>query len=176
MTLHKTMKTAKWILLVLVLLAGGYGLVILYGPAGYLLLFLFAIVLFFGLDRLNRWRSNRLARSKTAGETVVASGLVRESSFDQAAAVVVRGARGHYRILVADSRGSQTVQSVAPILTHHSNAFDRKSYVEFRTDQGLIHFAPANSFLVFGQPDYAQKVLNSMLADGLRPAADTYGA
>ena len=61
-------------------------------------------------------------------------------------------------------RGYEVSQSVTPELKGHENPYDLKKYIEMITIQGPMHFAPANSALVAGQPTYAQEILDGMLA------------
>ncbi len=162
------MKNATaWILITLVLIAAFTGLVLLYGAYGFIAGCVLAVIFIFGLDRLHRWRSNRLFRSITPSETLVASGLVSESTYDETPAILVRGDENRYRVHVADSRGSQMVRSVASELTRHTNVYDMKKYIAMYTDQGVVHFAPRKGLIVATQPDYAQEVLTGMLANSV---------
>jgi len=169
-----------WILLLTLALIGLYRMTRLFGMVDGLVLWIGLIlligILFFGIDRYHRWRSNRLVQSILPGETVVASGLVSENISDETPAILVRGFGNLYRVHIADSRGSQTVLSVSRELTRHVNAKDLKEYMELSTDQGEVHFAPRKEFLVFGQSEYAQEVLNELLANGVAPKGLPRGA
>jgi hypothetical protein len=170
------MKPVGWVILTLVLIAGLTALIMVYGAAGVLVAVVAAVGFFFGLDRLYRWRSRRLARSMSPGETLVANGRVSDAILQETAAVLVNAAGNGYRLLVADARGAVPVQSVTPALTSHQNEYDRKSYIEFHTTEGPVHFAPRKGFLVAGQNEYAQEILDGILAGVSLPTYSQDGA
>ncbi len=160
-------KPAVWIVLVLVLVGATMGLVYLLGKFGILAGFALCLVLFFGVHRWYRGKARQLRESLTIGESLVARGVVSESAYDEAAAILVSMGQDGYRIHVADARGSERVRTVCPDLTSGKSSYDAKKYIEMHTQQGVVHFAPLKGFLVFDQPDYAGQVLMGMLANGV---------
>ena len=160
---------AFWILVPLVLIAIFTGLILIYKVYGFIAGICLFVLFLFGLNRYHKWKASHLLQSILPGETLVSNGLVSESTYDEVAAILVRGSGNHYRLLVADKRGAVNVQSVTLELKGHENPYDLKRYIEVNTIQGPMHFAPRNSFLVAEQPAYAQQILDAMLAE-LTPA------
>lgn len=159
---------ATWIVITLVLIAAFVGLVLWLGTYGYIIGGVLFVLFLFGLDRFYRRKAQDLTKSITIGESLVARGFVSESTYDQAAAILVHQGADRYRIHATDSRGSQAVRSVgAELKSHRTNPYDVKKYIEICTDQGPVHFAPVQGATVFGQPAYAQQVLAGLLANGV---------
>ncbi len=159
-------KPTVWIVSILVLIVAIMGLAIVFGANGLLAGIALCLIFAFGLDRWYRGKARQLRETLTIGESLVARGVVSESTYDQAAAILVSMGQDGYRIHVADARGSQRVRTVGAVLTS-SSAGDEKMYIEVHTDQGVIHFAPLKGFLIFDQPDYAGQVLMGMLRNGM---------
>lgn len=156
---------AFWILVPLVLIAIFTGLVLAYKVVGFVVGIGLFVLFLFGLNRYHKWKASRLLQSILPGESLVSNGLVSESTYDEVAAILVRGPGNYYRLLVADKRGAVNVQSITPELKGHENPYDLKRYIEVNTIQGPMHFAPTNSTLVAGQPAFAQQVLDAMLTE-----------
>jgi len=152
-----------WILVTLILIAIFTGLVMAYKVYGFIVGVSLGLLFLFGLNRYHRWRASLLLQSILPGETLISNGLVSESTYDEVAAILVRGAGSKYRLLVADKRGAVNVQSVTSELKGHENPYDLKRYIEVNTIQGPMHFASTNRALVAGQPAYAQQILNAIL-------------
>ncbi len=167
-------KAAQLIMLALGWLSTTWGMIQSFGEVNGLIigfaLVVLPVALVFGLFISWKWRSNRLVRSMLPGETLVASGHVGERTLDDTPAILVRGTGSRYRLLVADSRGAVSVQSVTPRLKGHPKRDDPKRYIQVNTIQGLMHFAPRNSFRIAGQKAYAQRILKAMRPGGLRRA------
>jgi len=159
-------KTA-WILITLVLVAAITGLILIDQVYGCIAAIFLVAAFLIGLTLFYKQRANRLMRSILPGEILVSKGMVSESTYDQASAILVHGPGENYRLLISDSRGAVTVQSVSPELKGHENPYDLKRYIEINTIQGPMHFAPANSSLVAGQAAYAQQILDGMLDGAL---------
>jgi hypothetical protein len=159
--------STAWIAITFALIAAFTTLVLLYGWYGFIAGCVLGVLFFVGLDRVYRRRANRLIRSMLPGETLVTSGIVSESTYDETPAILVCSSESHYRVHVADSRGSQRVLSVKTELARHTNSYDRKLYLTLSTDHGLVHFAPRNRLNVSEQPDYAEGVLAEMLKTGI---------
>ena len=155
---------AFYVLVTLVLVAIFTGLVLAYKAYGFIAGVALIVLFLFGLNRYHKWRAKSLLQSILPGETLVSNGLVSESTYDEVAAILVRGSGNNYRLLVADKRGAVNVQSITPELKGHENPYDLKRYIEVNTIQGPMHFAPTNSALVAGQPAYAQQILDAMLS------------
>lgn len=163
------MKSATgWILITLILIAVITGLSLVWKGYGFLLGAVLAVFFFVGLNRFYKWKSKRLLQSLLPGESLAAEGLVSESTYDETPAILLVGNTGQYRIHIADSRGSQEVQSVQPALSRHSNVYDQKQYLVLQTDKGVVHFAPRKSLVAAQQPAHAQEVLEAMLVQGVR--------
>jgi len=157
-------KQTAWVLITLVLVAVITGLILVDQVYGCIAgIFLIAAFLT-GLTLFYKQREKRLMGSILPGEVLVSKGMVSESTYDQASAILVRGSGEQFRLLVADSRGAVLVQSVATELKGHENPYDLKRYIEINTIQGTMHFAPANGPLVAGQAAYARQILDGMLA------------
>ena len=148
-----------------------------FGTAGLLSGIAVIAAFILGIFLFNQTRFRRLMRSIAPGETVVATGLVSGSLIQATPAILLRSHPAHYRLLVADPRGSQTVQSVAPVLTSHPALLDPSGYVALRTLLGAIHFAPRRGLMTMPeQRQYANGVLASMLEAGLPTSATGNGA
>jgi hypothetical protein len=159
--------TAVWKMIALALIGTIACVILVYGHNGIIIGLVMVVLFFLGLDGGYRWRSNNLARSMKKGETLVASGLVSDSMFDETPAILVRIDENRYRIYVADTRGRQMVLSVSSELSRHNNIFDMKRYIEMFTDRGKVHFAPRKGISVAKQPGYANEVMANMLAHGV---------
>ena len=169
------MSKTWWVVITLVLVGGFTALVMAYGAVGVLVAILGSVLFFVGLDRLYRWRSNRLLRSMNPGERLVASGLVSEQTYDETAAALVRDDANRYRLLVADSRGATSVASVTSTLTGSGSPYDQRRYIELETDKGTMHFAPRRGLSAAAQAQHAQDVLDSILI-ALPPTLPLNGA
>lgn len=157
------MSKAGWIIVALILIAGITVLVLLFEGAGILIAGAAMLLFLFGIDRLYRVRSARLARTMRPGESLVAEGIVSEGTYNESPGILVRDSSNRYRLLMADGREGEDVNSFSPTLATGSNPYDLKHYIELHTVRGPIRFAPRKSFFVAKQGEYAQQVLDAVL-------------
>lgn len=98
------------------------------------------------------------------GETLVAEGIVHLLIVSPAK--LVRQPGNHYRIYIADERGSRPIISVSSkLLEHPAIQIAPPMHIALQTEQGLVFFAPFSR--LHKQPDYAKKVLDGLIADGI---------
>jgi hypothetical protein len=105
----------------------------------------------------------RLRQSVMPGETFVAEGYVGPNP-----AILTQTGHHSYRLLVGNELepGERTSMDVKEI--RDKLIGDRVKNIEMWTSSGEADFAPRTGFTVFGQPNYAQSVLDMLLAGGVR--------
>src|SRR5512144_647719 len=121
--------SSTWMAISLIILVVIFSLTLIFGDNYLFPVLIFSVAFVVLLSLLYRWKSDRLVQSMSPGESLVARGLVSESTFDETPAILARGHQNSYRIHIAGSRGSQVILSVSPKIHRHANPQDLKGYL-----------------------------------------------
>jgi len=151
------------VLLEILLIFGGVILAVFFRPEWILISFVAPFGIFLAIYLGHKRNINRLKGSIIPGEVLVAEGYVGQDS-----AILIRGGKQAYRLLV----GIQKVNLAVKEALGKTNGAEGSVGIEMETSHGVTHFLPRKAFLKYGQREYAEKILGELMpisASSIRP-------
>ena len=135
----------------------------LYEIIYYLPIFLIIPYFFF----VSKIRSIRIMKKLSSFETPITHGYIKRD-FNQIFAIIAERDKGSYKLYSNGNEKNQRIVSVQSFLS--KNTKDTKDpfvFIQLQLEKELILYAPHKGATVWGQAEYAQNILDNMIANGV---------
>ena len=112
-------------------------------------------------------RSIRVMKKLSPFETLITHGYIERGLFPIFAIIAERN-KGTYQLYFNGNKKSQSIVSVQSFLSENTKqSEDRSLYIQIQLEKKLISYAPNKGATVWGQPEYAQNILDDMITNGV---------
>ena len=112
-------------------------------------------------------RSTRVMKKLSPFETLITHGYIERGLFPIFAIIAERN-KGSYQLYFNGNKKSQSIVSVQSFLSENTKqSEDRSLYIQIQLEKKLISYAPNKGATVWGQPEYAQNILDDMITNGV---------
>ncbi|MDG1326122.1 MAG: hypothetical protein P8P49_10165 [Opitutales bacterium] len=100
-------------------------------------------------------------------ETLITHGYI-ESGLNPIFAILVERDKGSYQLYFNGNKKNQSIVSVQSFLSENTKqSKDRALYIQIQLEKKLISYAPHKGATLWGQAEYAQNILDDMIANGV---------
>ena len=130
----------------------------------YCLPILLLIPYFFLVSKI---RSIRVMKKLSPFDTPITNGHI-ERGLNSIFAIIAERDKGAYKLYYNGNKKKQGNVSVRSYLTENTKqAKDNLLYIQLKLEKELILYAPYKSATAWGQEEYAQNILDDMIANGV---------
>jgi hypothetical protein len=100
-------------------------------------------------------------------ETLITHGYI-EQGLNPIFAILVERDKGSYLLYFNGNKKKQSIVSVQSFLSENTKqSRDRAFYIQIQLEKKLISYAPHKGSTLWGQAEYAQNILDDMIANGV---------
>ena len=100
-------------------------------------------------------------------ETLITHGYT-EQGLNPIFAILVERDKGSYLLYFNGNKKKQSIVSVQSFLSENTKqSRDRAFYIQIQLEKKLISYAPHKGATLWGQAEYAQNILDDMIANGV---------
>ena len=101
-------------------------------------------------------------------ETLITHGYI-EWGLKPTFAILVERDKGSYELYFNGNKKNQSIVSVQSFLSENVKQYgeDKFLYIQLQLEKELILYAPHKGATVWGQAEYAQNILDNMIANGV---------
>ena len=83
-------------------------------------------------------------------------------------AIIAERDKGAYKLYYNGNKKNQSIVSVRSYLSENTKqAKDKLLYIQLKLEKELISYAPYKGATIWGQAEYAQNILDDMIANGV---------
>ena len=131
------------------------------------IIFYSVFLLFPYLILVTKIRSIRVMKKLSPFETLITHGYI-EGGLNPIFAIVAERNKGSYKLYFNGNKKSQSIVSVQSFLSENTKqSRDRAFYIQIQLEKKLISYAPHKGATLWGQEEYAQNILDDMIAKGV---------
>ena len=131
------------------------------------IIFYSVFLLFPYLILVTKIRSIRVMKKLSPFETLITHGYI-ERGLNPIFAIVAERNKGSYKLYFNGNKKSQSIVSVQSFLSENTKqSKDRAFYIQIQLEKKLISYAPHKGATLWGQEEYAQNILDDMIANGV---------
>jgi hypothetical protein len=100
-------------------------------------------------------------------ETLITHGYIVQG-LNPIFAILVERDKGSYLLYFNGNKKKQSIVSVQSFLSENTKqSRDRAFYIQIQLEKKLISYAPHKGATLWGQAEYAQNILDDMIANGV---------
>jgi len=100
-------------------------------------------------------------------ETLITHGYI-EQGLNPIFAILVERDKGSYLLYFNGNKKKQSIVSVQSFLSENTKqSRDRAFYIQIQLEKKFISYAPHKGSTLWGQAEYAQNILDDMIANGV---------
>ena len=126
---------------------------------------IFLLIPYFFL--VTKIRSIRVMKKLSPLETLITHGYI-EQGLNPIFAILVERDKGSYLLYFNGNKKKQSIVSVQSFLSENTKqSRDRAFYIQIQLEKKLISYAPHKGATLWGQAEYAQNILDDMIANGV---------
>ena len=126
---------------------------------------IFLLIPYFFL--VTKIRSIRVMKKLSPLETLITHGSI-EGGLNPIFAIVAERNKGSYKLYFNGNKKSQSIVSVQSFLSKNTKqSRDKAFYIQIQLEKKLISYAPHKGATLWGQEEYAQNILDDMIANGV---------
>ena len=127
---------------------------------------IFLLIPYFFL--VTKIRSIRVMKKLSPLETLITHGYI-ERGLNPIFAILVERDKGSYELYFNGNKKNQSIVSVQSFLSENVKQYseDKFLYIQLQLEKELILYAPHKGATVWGQAEYAQNILDDMIANGV---------
>ena len=112
-------------------------------------------------------RSIRVMKKLSPFDTPITNGHI-ERGLNSTFAIIAERGKGSYRLYYNGNKKKQSIVSVRSYLSENTKqAKDNLLYIQLKLEKELISYAPYKGATIWGQAEYAQNILDDMIANGV---------
>ena len=131
------------------------------------IIFYSVFLLFPYLFLVTKIRSIRVMKKLSPLETLITHGYI-EQGLNPIFAILVERDKGSYLLYFNGNKKKQSIVSVRNYLSENTKqAKDNLLYIQLKLEKELISYAPYKGATIWGQAEYAQNILDDMIANGV---------
>tara|TARA_B110000003_G_scaffold271212_1_gene304991 strand:- start:380 stop:862 length:483 start_codon:yes stop_codon:yes gene_type:complete len=131
------------------------------------IIFYSVFLLFPYLILVTKIRGIRVMKKLSPLETLITHGSI-EGGLNPIFAIVAERNKGSYKLYFNGNKKSQSIVSVQSFLSKNTKqSRDRAFYIQIQLEKKLISYAPHKGATLWGQEEYAQNILDDMIANGV---------
>jgi len=126
---------------------------------------IFLLIPYFFL--VTKIRSIRVMKKLSPFDTPITNGHI-ERGLNSTFAIIAERGKGSYRLYYNGNKKKQSIVSVRSYLSENTKqAKDNLLYIQLKLEKELISYAPYKGATIWGQAEYAQNILDDMIANGV---------
>ena len=126
---------------------------------------IFLLIPYFFL--VTKIRSIRVMKKLSPFDTPITNGHI-ERGLNSTFAIIAERDKGSYRLYYNGNKKKQSIVSVQSFLSENTKqSRDRAFYIQIQLEKKLISYAPHKGATLWGQAEYAQNILDDMIANGV---------
>ena len=130
----------------------------------YCLPILLLIPYFFLVSKI---RSIRVMKKLSPFDTPITNGHI-ERGLNSTFAIIAERDKGAYKLYYNGNKKNHSIVSVCSYLSENTKqAKDNLLYIQLKLEKELISYAPYKGATIWGQAEYAQNILDDMIANGV---------
>ena len=131
------------------------------------IIFYSVFLLFPYLILVTKIRSIRVMKKLSPFDTPITNGYV-ERGLNTTFAIIAERDKGSYKLYFNGNKKSQSIVSVQSFLSMNTKqSKDISHYIQLQLEKELISYAPYKGATMWGQAEYAQNILDDMIANGV---------
>ena len=131
------------------------------------IIFYSVFLLFPYLFLITKIRSIRVMKKLSPLETLITHGYI-DQGLNPIFAILVERDKGSYLLYFNGNKKKQSIVSVQSFLSENTKqSRDRAFYIQIQLEKKLISYAPHKGSTLWGQAEYAQNILDDMIANGV---------
>ena len=112
-------------------------------------------------------RSIRVMKKLSPFDTPITNGHI-ERGLNSTFAIIAERGKGSYRLYYNGNKKKQSIVSVRSYLSKkNKKAKSNLLYIQLKLEKELISYAPYKGATIWGQAEYAQNILDDMIANGV---------
>ena len=116
---------------------------------------------------VSKIRSIRVMKKLSPFDTPITNGYI-EQGWNPTFAIIAERDRGFYELYNNGNKKNQSIVSIQSYLSENTkNPKDRLLYIQLQLEKELISYAPCKGATRWGQAEYAQNILDNMIANGV---------
>ena len=116
---------------------------------------------------VSKIRSIRVMKKLSPFDTPITNGYI-DRGLNSTFAIIAERDKGSYKLYYNGNKKKQSIVSVQSFLSKNTkNPKNRLLYIQLQLEKELILYAPHKGATVWGQADYAQNILDDMIANGV---------
>ena len=116
---------------------------------------------------VSKIRSIRVMKKLSPFDTPITNGYI-ERGLNPNFAIIAERAKGSYKLYFNGNKKNQHIVSVQSFLSMNTKqSKDISHYIQLQLEKELISYAPYKGATMWGQAEYAQNILDDMIANGV---------